>query len=98
MSVPDLDPEIIAVLRKAEEAGTPGIETLTPEENRANYARVAKEQFGPVDEGGVLGHAIGAAQVAAVRHADAKVVVPPAEGVDQRACRCQRESSHHVPG
>ena len=30
MSVPDLDPEIIAVLRKAEEAGSPGIETLTP--------------------------------------------------------------------
>ena len=50
MSVPDLDPDIIAVLRQAEESGAPPVETLTPEENRASYARVAKEQFGEVDE------------------------------------------------
>ncbi len=50
MSVPDLDPEIIAVLRKAEESGVSGVDKLTPEENRANYAKLAKEQFGPVDE------------------------------------------------
>ncbi len=50
MSVPDLDPQIIEVLRKAQEAGGPGVEELTPEESRANYVKVAKEQFGAVDE------------------------------------------------
>jgi len=50
MSVPDLDPQISDVLRKAEESGAAPIESLTPEENRANYERIAKEQFGPVDE------------------------------------------------
>ncbi len=50
MSVPDLDPDIIAVLRQAEESGAPPVEAMTPEENRATYARVAKEQFGEVDE------------------------------------------------
>ena len=50
MSVVDLDPQIIEVLRKAEEAGAPPVEELTPEELRANFVKVAKEQFGPVDE------------------------------------------------
>ncbi len=50
MSMPELDPEIIEVLRKAEEAGAPAVETLTPEQARANYAKVAKEQFGEVEE------------------------------------------------
>src|SRR5579872_5523524 len=50
MSVPGLDPQIIEVLRKSEEAGTPAVETLTPEEARANYVKVAKEQFGEVEE------------------------------------------------
>jgi acetyl esterase len=50
MSVPDLDPQIIDVLRLAKESGAPPVESLSPEENRANYVKVAKEQFGPVDE------------------------------------------------
>ncbi|HEY4349049.1 MAG TPA: alpha/beta hydrolase [Gaiellaceae bacterium] len=50
MSVPELDPQIIEVLRKAEEAGLEQVETLTPEVSRANYEVVVKEQFGPVDE------------------------------------------------
>jgi acetyl esterase len=50
MSVPQLDPQIIEVLRKAEEAGAPPVETLTPDEARANFAKVAKEQFGEVEE------------------------------------------------
>ena len=37
MAVPVLDPQIAEVLRKAAEAGAPPVETLTPEENRANY-------------------------------------------------------------
>jgi len=50
MAVPVLDPQIAEVLRKAAEAGAPPIESLTPEENRANYEQICKEQFGPVDE------------------------------------------------
>jgi acetyl esterase/lipase len=50
MSVPVLDPQIAEVLRKAAEADLPPVETLTPEENRANSLRTAKELFGPVDE------------------------------------------------
>ena len=50
MSVPELDPQIIEVLRKMEESGTPPVETLTPEEVRANYAANSKELFGEVDE------------------------------------------------
>ena len=50
MSVVELDPQIVALLRKAEEAGTPPVETLTPEVLRANYVQVCREQFGPVDE------------------------------------------------
>ena len=45
------------------------------------------EQLGPVQEGDVLGHAVGAAEVAAVGDADAQVVVDPAEGVDQHGAR-----------
>ena len=36
--------------QRREEAGTPPIETLTPAQARANYVKVAKEQFGEVDE------------------------------------------------
>ncbi len=50
MSVPDLDPQIIDVLRRMEESGVKPVEELTPEEQRANYERIAKEQFGEVDE------------------------------------------------
>jgi uncharacterized protein len=41
------------------------------------------EKFGAIHERHFLGHAIRAAQVATVRHADAQVVVHAAEGVDQ---------------
>jgi len=50
MAVPVLDPQIAEVIRKAQEGGAPPVESLTPEENRANYEKIAKEQFGPVDE------------------------------------------------
>jgi acetyl esterase len=50
MSVPDLDPQIMAVLKKAQESGAPPVESLTPEENRASFEQVAKAQFGPVEE------------------------------------------------
>src|SRR5262249_59112816 len=42
------------------------------------------EQFAPVEEHHLLRHAVDAAEVAAVRHADAQVVVSAAEGVDER--------------
>jgi len=50
MSVPELDPQIIAVLKKAEEDGLPSADQITPEEARENFKKVAKEQFGEVDE------------------------------------------------
>jgi acetyl esterase/lipase len=50
VGVPQLDPQIAEVLRKAEEAGAPPVETQTPEELRASYVEVAREQFGEVDE------------------------------------------------
>jgi acetyl esterase len=50
MSVPDLDPQIIEVLRRMEESGVPPVEELAPEQQRANYEVLAKEQFGEVDE------------------------------------------------
>jgi len=50
VAVPVLDPQVVEVLRKAAESGVAAIETLTPEESRANYVVTAKEQFGPVDE------------------------------------------------
>jgi acetyl esterase len=50
MSAPELDPQIIDVLRKMEESGTPPVETLTPDEVRANFAATTKELFGAVDE------------------------------------------------
>jgi acetyl esterase len=50
VSLPDLDPQIIEVLRTAADAGTPAVESMTPEENRAAYVKVAKEQFGEVDD------------------------------------------------
>jgi acetyl esterase len=50
MSVPDLDPQIIEVLRKLEESGQPPVESLSPEQARLNYVALAKEQFGEVEE------------------------------------------------
>src|ERR1700722_12500730 len=50
MSVPELDPQIIEVLRRLEESGSPAVETLPPEQARLNFARLAEEQFGEVDE------------------------------------------------
>ncbi len=50
MSVPELDPQIVEVLRQQAESGAPPVEELTPEEARANYVKIAKEQFGEVDE------------------------------------------------
>jgi acetyl esterase len=50
MSVSDLDPQIDAVLKKLEESGTPPVGELSPEELRANYAQLVKEEFGEVDE------------------------------------------------
>jgi acetyl esterase len=50
MSVPELDPQIIEVLRKQEESDAPPVESLTPEENRANFVKTAAAQFGKVDE------------------------------------------------
>jgi acetyl esterase/lipase len=50
MSVPELDPQIVEVLRKQVESGARPVEEITPEEARANYVKIAKEQFGEVDE------------------------------------------------
>ena len=50
MAVPVLDPQIAEVLRKQAEAGLLPIEEIPPDEQRANYEKVCKEQFGPVDE------------------------------------------------
>jgi acetyl esterase len=49
VSVPVLDPQIIAVLRKSE-AGAATEETQTPEELRSAYLETCREQFGPVEE------------------------------------------------
>jgi acetyl esterase len=50
MSVPELDPEIIAVLKQAEEAGAPPVQDVPPKVARENFAKIAREQFGKVDE------------------------------------------------
>jgi len=50
VAVPVLDPQIAEVLRKQAEAGLLPIEEIPPDEQRANYEKVCKEQFGPVDE------------------------------------------------
>jgi acetyl esterase len=50
MSVPELDPQIIAAMRNVEALGHPPVEESTPDELRENYLVVAKEQFGTVDE------------------------------------------------
>jgi acetyl esterase len=50
VSVPELDPQIIEVLRRLEESGSPPVETLSPEQARLNFERLAEEQFGEVDE------------------------------------------------
>lgn len=49
MSVPELDPQVVEVLRTMAEAGAPPVETLTPEEARVNFARTAHAYFGEVD-------------------------------------------------
>lgn len=50
MSLPELDPQIIEVLRQQAEAGAAPVETLEPAQLRANFVQSASEQFGPVDE------------------------------------------------
>ena len=50
MSPPVLDPQIQAVLDELAEAGVPPVETLTPDVVRANYAKLCKEQWGPLEE------------------------------------------------
>jgi acetyl esterase len=48
MAIPALDPQIEKVL--ADYASVPAVDSVPIEEARANYVRVSKEQFGPVDE------------------------------------------------
>jgi acetyl esterase len=50
MAPPVLDPQIQLVLDEIAERGLPPTETLTPEEVRANLARLSEEQWGPPDE------------------------------------------------
>ncbi len=50
MSAPDLDPQIIEVLRKAEESGRKPADQLPPAEARSEYVELVREQFGDVDE------------------------------------------------
>ena len=50
MSPPMLDPQIQAILDEMAAAGLPPIETLTPEELRANYVATCKAQWGTLDE------------------------------------------------
>jgi acetyl esterase/lipase len=50
MSVPELDPEIIAAMRRAEELGVLPVETATPEQARADFVRAVKELQGEPDE------------------------------------------------
>lgn len=50
MAVPDLDPQISAVLKRLEEAGVPPVEECTPEALRAGFVEAVKATFGPVDE------------------------------------------------
>ena len=50
VTLPELDPQIAAVLRASAEAGIPPIEMMPPIEGRAKFAAVVKQQFGPVDE------------------------------------------------
>jgi acetyl esterase len=50
VSVTDLDTEIIAALRQAEEEGATSPDQLEPDVARANYLQVCREQFGPVEE------------------------------------------------
>src|SRR6266705_1387023 len=50
MAVPILDPQIEAVLEEQKAAGIPPVQELTPDEVRANYAKLCKEQWGALDE------------------------------------------------
>ena len=50
MSVPELDPQIVEVLRRQEEAGLPPVEELGPQALRANMTALAPQLFGAVDE------------------------------------------------
>jgi acetyl esterase len=50
MSATELDPQVVEVLRRLAEAGTPAVETQTPTEARATAARNAQALFGEVDE------------------------------------------------
>ena len=50
MAVPVLDPQIEAVLEEQAAAGIPPVQELTPDEVRANYAKLCTEQWGALDE------------------------------------------------
>ncbi len=64
-------------------AGQPELPDAAPDEGRAQSLQLLeREHLGLGQEGHVLGHAIDAAEVAAIRHRDAQVGNMPAEGVD----------------
>ena len=48
MSVPDLDPQILAAMKKLQEAGAPPLEQQTPDEARANFVETVRQQWGSV--------------------------------------------------
>jgi acetyl esterase len=48
MSMPDLDPQIIAAMQKLAAAGAPPLEQQTPEEARTRFVETVKQQWGSV--------------------------------------------------
>src|SRR5579872_4754474 len=50
MSATELDPQVVEVLRRQAETGTPAVDTQTPAEARATFERTAQALFGEVDE------------------------------------------------
>jgi acetyl esterase len=48
MAIPPLDPQVEQVLH--DYAATPAVNSVPLEEARANFVRISREQFGPVDE------------------------------------------------
>jgi hypothetical protein len=64
-------------------AGHPQFLDAAPDEGRAQSLQLLQRQhLGLGQEGHVLGHAVDAAEVAAIRHRDAQIGDMPAEGVD----------------
>ena len=50
MSIPDLDPQILAAMKKQADAGLPPLEQRTPEEARATFVETVHEQWGAVTD------------------------------------------------